>query len=49
MRAVIAKIVLSFDISLAEGEDGKELFGQCEDHFTLAPGPLRVVFSERDP
>ena len=47
MRTVICLLVNKLDIRLAEGEDGRELLEGSKDFFTLMPGALRVVFTER--
>lgn len=47
MRVVIAKLVLAFDVSFAEGETGFDLFNQEKDCFTITPGKLELVFKER--
>ena len=46
LRDVTAKLVLRFDLSLADGEDGKRLMNQTRDHFTVDPGGCDVVFKE---
>lgn len=48
LRTVMAKLLLTFDVSYAPGESGEDLVGKCRDHFTLEPGPLQLVFKDRD-
>jgi len=48
LRTVMAKLLLAYDISYAPGETGADLIGKCRDHFTLEPGPLRLVFRPRE-
>jgi tryprostatin B 6-hydroxylase len=48
LRTVMAKLLLTFDVSYASGETGKDLVDKCRDHFTLEPGPLRLVFKPRN-
>ena len=51
LRTTLAKILQAFDgnssISFAEGEDGTAFECQARTQFTLAPGPLRLVFERR--
>ncbi|ETN45185.1 uncharacterized protein HMPREF1541_10062 [Cyphellophora europaea CBS 101466] len=47
LRTVAARLVLAFQISLAEGEDGSRLLRESEDVFTTHAMPLRLVFEER--
>ena len=48
MRTVICLLVSKLDIRLADGEDGKGLLEGSKDFFTLMPGALKVVFTERE-
>ena len=47
LRVVMAKLLLSFDVSYAPGETGKDLVGKSRDHFTIETGPLNLVFTPR--
>lgn len=47
IRTTTAKLIMRFDFSLAEGEDGERLLTQAMDHFTIAPGSLDIVFKLR--
>ena len=47
LRIVMAKLLLSFDVSFAPNETGKDLIEKCRDHFTIETGPLNLVFKER--
>ena len=44
MRTLSALLVLNYDVSLAEGEDGTRLLTKTKDHFTLGLGKLDLVF-----
>jgi len=48
IRLVVARLVLQFDMGFAPGETGKELHSKMLDLFTTTPGPLRLVFKQRD-
>ncbi len=41
---VITLLVLHFNVSFAPREDGKKLFADTKDMFTLELGELRLVF-----
>ena len=45
---MICLLVSRLDIRLADGEDGRDLLEGSKDFFTLMPGALRVVFTERE-
>lgn len=47
LRFVTALLVIKYDVSFAEGEDGKFVDGDLMDQFTATPGRLRLVFRER--
>lgn len=47
IRMTVAKVLSSFDVELAPGEDGHELLYNTRDHFTLGLGALRLCFQER--
>jgi len=47
MRNVISTLVLEFDVEFAEGEDGRRLLGETQDHFTMGLAGLDLVFRER--
>lgn len=44
LRTTTAKLVLKFDMELAQGEDGNRLMYESRDHFTMDPGALDVQF-----
>ncbi|GAM90407.1 hypothetical protein ANO11243_084500 [Dothideomycetidae sp. 11243] len=46
LRTVTARLVTRFNVSLAPGEDGHQLFQKTKDHFTLELGDLELVFKE---
>lgn len=48
MKTVIARVVQTFEIELAPGEDGSTLFTQSYDHLTLDVGPLMLSFKRRN-
>jgi cytochrome P450 len=47
IRAVVAKLVLGFDVGFAEGEDGRRILEDTQDYFVLGLGDLELVFKER--
>ncbi|KAK3064939.1 hypothetical protein LTS18_001733 [Coniosporium uncinatum] len=47
LRKVVSKLVITFDVELAPGEDGHELLYKTRDHFTLGLGALKLRFKER--
>lgn len=47
MRYVVALLASRYDISFAEGEDGKAVERDMVDQFTACPGKLRLVFQNR--
>jgi hypothetical protein len=46
LRTVITLLVLNFNVSFASGEDGKKLFADTKDMFTLELGELKLVFKK---
>ena len=48
MRLVTAILISRFDVAFAPGETGKAIVEELHDTFTAAPGPLRLVFTERE-
>jgi cytochrome P450 len=46
MKTVIARLVQTFEIELAPGEDGSTLLTQSHDHLTLDPGSLMLSFKK---
>jgi hypothetical protein len=44
LRTVITLLVLNFNVRFAPGEDGRKLFADTKDIFTLELGELRLVF-----
>lgn len=48
IRLAVARLVSRFDFEFAPGETGTDVSEQIMDLFTTAPGPLRLVFKERD-
>ncbi|KAL4804568.1 cytochrome P450 [Aspergillus unguis] len=47
MRHVIARLVLEFDISFADGETGESFDRDAKDTFTYTVGPLMLNFESR--
>lgn len=47
IRAVVAKLVLRFQVRFAEGEDGRRILEETRDYFVLGLGDLELVFEER--
>lgn len=47
IKLVIAAIVLRFHISFPPGEDCHRVYTEMQDQFTLAPGPLSLLFKPR--
>ena len=47
LRQIVTKLVMTFDIAFAPGEDGTTLLEEARDHFTFESGPLSLVFKER--
>ena len=48
VRLAVARIVSRFDFSFAPGETGKDIHEKMLDLFTTTPGPLKLIFKERD-
>jgi cytochrome P450 len=48
LRSVLAKLILTFDVDFAPGEDGTNLIEKGRDHFTMETGPLNLVFKKRE-
>jgi hypothetical protein len=44
LRTVITLLVLNFNVRFAPGEDGKKLFSDTKDIFTLDLGELKLMF-----
>ena len=47
LRCVLAKLITTFDVKFAPGDDGTDLDAKSRDHFTLEPGPLNLCFTAR--
>lgn len=47
LRAVIAKLVLAFDVEFAPGEDGTTLVEKSCDAFTMLIADLYLVLKDR--
>ncbi|KAF4212934.1 hypothetical protein CNMCM8980_000486 [Aspergillus fumigatiaffinis] len=47
MRTTIAKLITTFDVGFAPGEDGKAFEQQAQDNFVLYMGPLHLTFTRR--
>jgi tryprostatin B 6-hydroxylase len=44
LRITIAVLIAKFEVSLAPGEDGKEVTDKLRDTFTAQPGDLHLSF-----
>lgn len=47
LRYVVAQIVRQYDVGLAPGQTAKAFLDGKKDTFTLALGPLELVFTPR--
>lgn len=47
LRLVTALLVRCFDVELAAGETGDDVFDNMVDSFTVSPGPLKLVSEQR--
>jgi cytochrome P450 len=47
IRAIVAKLIMKFDVSFAPGEDGTGLIEKTRDHFSLGLADFNLVFTER--
>ena len=45
---MVALLASKYDITFADGEDGKAVEGDMIDQFTACPGKLRLVFRIRE-
>ncbi|KAF1809510.1 cytochrome P450 [Eremomyces bilateralis CBS 781.70] len=48
LRTVISKLVLEFDVTFADGEDGSTLLNDSEDVFTTNCAELKLVWTKRE-
>ncbi|KAL8786743.1 MAG: hypothetical protein Q9195_008077 [Heterodermia aff. obscurata] len=48
IKLVIASILKKYHIHFDPREDGHRVFTELQDHFTATPGPLSLVFKDRD-
>ena len=48
LRTTLARLLLEFDVAFAPGETGAGIETGTVEHFTLAPGPLWMVFRKRE-
>lgn len=46
LRTLTTKLLLQFDVRLADGEDGERLLHKTLDQFTVDCGGLDLVFSK---
>jgi cytochrome P450 len=44
---VTARLVTSFDVTFAPGEDGSALLEKTKDTFTLELAPMELIFTKR--
>lgn len=47
IRVAAALFFSTFDYEFAPGEDGKAIFDDASDYFTITPGPLKLVLTDR--
>jgi tryprostatin B 6-hydroxylase len=47
IRSTIAKLIMTFDVALADGEDGMSFERDTKTQFTAAPGDLYIQFTKR--
>jgi tryprostatin B 6-hydroxylase len=47
MRTTIVKLITTFHVGFAPGEDGKAFEQQAQDNFVLYMGPLHLTFTRR--
>jgi hypothetical protein len=47
LRTVVAKLVTTFDVAFAPGEDGRRLLEETEDCFTSNCADLFLTFTPR--
>jgi cytochrome P450 len=48
IRTVIARLVMSFDIAFAPGEDGRKLLEESKDAFTMIVAEMYLLLKTRD-
>lgn len=49
IRLVLASLVKRFRIHFPPGDDGRQVLEDMRDQLTAKPGPLRLMFSVREP
>ena len=47
IRTLLAKLVLTYDFAFAPGETGCGIEEDSQEHFTLVPGDLHIIFTKR--
>ncbi|EAW10404.1 cytochrome P450 [Aspergillus clavatus NRRL 1] len=47
LRATVARLVITFDVEFAPGEDGRAFVEKAQDNFVLYPGALNLTFKKR--
>ena len=47
LRTLTAKLVMTYDMKFAPGEDGHRILKETKDHFTVDLGDLDLVFTPR--
>lgn len=47
LRSVVARVVTSFDVNFAPGEDGRALMEESKDTFTMELAPMELTFTKR--
>ena len=47
LRTLVTRLIKSFDVEFAPGEDGSKVLTKTKDHFTVDVGDLELVFKPR--
>ncbi|GFF54479.1 probable endo-1,4-beta-xylanase C [Aspergillus udagawae] len=47
LRTTLVKLITTFDVGFAPGEDGRAFVQQAQDNFVLYMGPLHLTFTRR--
>ena len=49
LRLALAFIIFNYNVRLASGEDGGNVWNNLKDQSVMAPGPLHLGFERREP
>ena len=47
IKLVVSSLIQKYHINFNPLEDGHRVFTEMQDHFTVTPGPLSLVFQPR--